>query len=86
MLERVQREGNLWAVTDCRVFVVDGGSVQSTLWATLAFAVVGPSASCEGERSYNIQSAEVTPSVAKDNEKYPLEPLVVLFMLYFFTL
>lgn len=47
------------------------------LWVTLACAIVGLPASCRGERSYNIQIADVKQSV-KNNGKCLLQ-LVLLF-------
>lgn len=53
---------------------MDRGTVQhvtTSMWATLACSVTGPSASRGEKQSYDIQNDEVKPSV-KNNEKYPL--------------
>lgn len=66
--ERVRRLQAVWGWPIClqralRMEAVYKVCGTAGLWATLACAVVGPSASSGEERSYNIQSAEVKRSV-----------------------
>lgn len=46
-------------------------------------AVVGPSASCREDQSYNIKKAEVKLSV-KNKEKCPLQTMTVVLLLFSF--
>lgn len=46
-------------------------------------AVVGPSASCGEDQSYNIKKAEVKLSV-KNKEKCPLQTMTVVLLLFSF--
>lgn len=50
-------------------------------WSVLA--VVGPSASCREDQSYNIKKAEVKLSV-KNKEKCPLQTMTAVLLLFSF--
>lgn len=84
-----QATGFIWCQD--RVVTVNGGGIKNMwyiygrLWASIACPVVGPSASCWEEQSYNMQRAELEPSVENNEVKCPLQP-VCAFMLEFMIL